>query len=360
MSAANLQLDFMLSPTVARSQNRRTLSVMGRRLKATPVFDAYWYFAAERQRIFFRRLQRSNSLTFTDDPILAEHKFTNAYRASDRVSQFLIRKVIYDEEASADSENVFFRVMLFKLFNKLETWQALEKHFGAIDVDTFDFDEANEVLSERQQSGLRNYSAAYIMPSCGRLFGTKIKHTGHLRLLERLLTEKYPSRLQSCNSMGEAFSLLQGVPSLGRFLAYQFVTDLNYSEIVDFSEMEFVVAGPGAVDGISKCFEHTSDLANEDIIAFMADNQEQFLSEIGEQFPSLWGRPLQLIDCQNLFCEISKYSRMAYPHIGGVSGRTRIKQKYRYSGPIDAPFYPPSWNLNEKIQRDLKPLVVHS
>ncbi len=360
MSVANMQLDFMLPPKIERSQNRRVVSIMGRRLTTTPVFDAYWYFAAERQRIFFRRLARSNRLTFTDDPILAEHKFTNAYRASDRVSQFLIREVIYGEGAASDPENVFFRIMLFKLFNKVETWRALESHFGTIEVGTFDFDEADRLLSQRQQSGLRNYSAAYIMPSCGRRFDTQVKHTGHLRLLEELLLNRFPSRLLDCNSMGEAFSLLQGVPSLGRFLAYQFATDLNYSEIVDFSEMEFVVAGPGAIDGISKCFEHTNDLAAEEIIAFMADNQEQFFSEVGEPFPSLWGRPLQLIDCQNLFCEISKYARMAFPHIGGVSGRTRIKQKFRYGGPIEAPFYPPAWGLNEKVTQDLEPRAVYS
>ena len=29
-------------------------------------------------------------------------------------------------------------------------------------------------------------------------------------------------------------------------------------------------------------------------------------------FQNLWGRRLQLIDCQNLFCEVDKYSRV-YP-----------------------------------------------
>jgi len=34
-------------------------------------------------------------------------------------------------------------------------------------------------------------------------------------------------------------------PSLGDFLTFQFTIDLNYSEPIAFSEMEFVVAGPG-------------------------------------------------------------------------------------------------------------------
>src|SRR5476651_2489302 len=90
-------------------------------LKPTPVYDTYWRFAAERQEIFFARAA-GKLPPWTDDEILAEFKFTNAYRAADRVSQFLIRHVIYDDERPPDNEDVFFRTMLFKLFNKIETW----------------------------------------------------------------------------------------------------------------------------------------------------------------------------------------------------------------------------------------------
>jgi len=75
---------------------------------------------------------------WTDDPILSHFKFTNAYRASDRVSQFLIRNVIYQGDQQPDE--VFFRTILFKLFNKIETWQRLEKAFGPLTTRTFDLD----------------------------------------------------------------------------------------------------------------------------------------------------------------------------------------------------------------------------
>jgi alpha-glutamyl/putrescinyl thymine pyrophosphorylase clade 1 len=55
-------------------------------------------------------------------------------------------------------------------------------------------------------------------------------------------------------------------------------------------------------------------------------------SVLGLDFPGLFGRPLQPIDCQNLFCEISKYARVAHPEVGGVANRTRIKQSYHPSG----------------------------
>src|SRR6266478_3555701 len=96
-----------------------------RPLQPTVVFTTYWRFAAERQEIFFRRLKNPDP-PWTNDPVLQRHKFTNAYRASDRVSQYLIRNVIYDYDQSP--EEVFFRTILFKLFNKIETWELLQKH----------------------------------------------------------------------------------------------------------------------------------------------------------------------------------------------------------------------------------------
>jgi hypothetical protein len=150
--------------------------------------------------------------------------------------------------------------------------------------------------------------------------------------------------------MSQSFELLASVPSFGPFLAYQYATDLNYSALTNFKETEFVVAGPGALDGISKCFEDAADLAPSDVINYMADHQAEYLKTIVGDFDDLWGRPLQLIDCQNLFCEISKYSRVAFPEISGRAGRTRIKQKYQPAGPIAAPFYPPKWGLNHKIR----------
>lgn len=41
---------------------------------------------------------------------------------------------------------------------------------------------------------------------------------------------------------------------MGKFLAFQYAIDINYSELCDFSEMDYVVAGPGAHSGISKIF----------------------------------------------------------------------------------------------------------
>ena len=83
--------------------------------RPTVVYDSYWKFAAERQEVFFRKLE-GGAAPWTADPIIARHKFTNAYRASDRVSQFLIKHVVYEGDQSP--EELFFRTILFKLLQQ--------------------------------------------------------------------------------------------------------------------------------------------------------------------------------------------------------------------------------------------------
>jgi len=116
--------------------------------------------------------------------------------------------------------------------------------------------------------------------------------------------------------------------------------------------MEFVVPGPGARDGIRKCFSDLGGLNEADIIRMVADRQQIEFERLGIEFKSLWGRPLQLIDCQNLFCEVDKYARHAHPDVVGITGRTRIKQVFR-STPLPIEYwYPPKWGLNELIEQE--------
>lgn len=321
-------------------------------IKVTPVFDSYWRFAAERQNVFRQRLE-GQPAPWTADPVIATHKFTNAYRASDRVSQFLIRHVIYRDDLPDSPSEILFRTLLFKLFNKIETWRLLEHTFGEITYKNYKFEHYEKVLSQAMRAGGRIYSAAYIMPPSGSVFGYPAKHQNHLRLLERMMADDLAGQLSRLKGMKNAFELLKSYPSIGNFLAYQFVTDINYSEVTDFSEMDFVIPGPGALDGLRKCFSTSAGLNEAQLIRLMTENQEQEFERLGIKFQSLWGRRLQLIDCQNLFCEVDKYARVAHPDVAGISGRTRIKQKFSPTGPLERPWYPPKWGINSKIELDL-------
>jgi hypothetical protein len=316
---------------------------------ATYVLDTYWKFAAERQEIFFNRIR--GKIQLTADPILLRHKFTNAYRASDRVSQYLIREVIYKGDQTPDE--LLFRILLFKLFNKIETWELLKHELDTLTWADYSFETYSTILQQSLHEGRPIYSGAYIMSSGRSSFGYAKKHQNHLKLIEQMMHLHLADRIREAKSLKDVYELLLGFPTIGKFLAYQYAIDINYSMLTDFSEMEFVMPGPGAMDGISKCFSSLGDYNEADVIRYVTDRQEQEFERLGIHFKSLWGRPLQLIDCQNLFCETDKYARVAHPEVNGISRRTRIKQLYLSGqGSIDY-FFPPKWDLNDKPGRGI-------
>jgi hypothetical protein len=320
--------------------------ISGRKLDPTPVFDTYWRFAVARQALYEARLQ-SQAAPWTSDPILRRHRFTNCYRAADRVSQFLISQVIY--QGSQEPDEVVFRTLLFKVFNRIPTWQRLEAAVGEVSWREYDYARYERVLSAAFASGERIYSAAYVVPPPA--FGEARKHANHLRLLELMMSTDAAGKVRSAGSLRGAFEVLRSYPAIGDFLAYQYVIDLNYSPMLSYDEMEYVVPGPGARDGIRKCFGRSADGIEADVIRYMADYQEEHFDRLGLHFAGLRGRRLQLIDCQNLFCEVDKYARVAHPDVQGISGRTRIKQSFRpVAEPVPA-WFPPKWGINAGLTK---------
>jgi len=311
-------------------------------IKTSQGYDEFWKFACERQNVFIKR-SLGGIENLTSDAVLKKFKFTNTYRASDRVSQYLIKNVIYSKEYNA--EDTVFRILLFKLFNKIETWELLENQLGEISTKTYSSSRYSRILDNAMDNKVRIYSNAYMMASGAKEFPVKRKHHAHFLLLDKILKEQLPLKIQDSNSMEDAYNLILSYPMIGQFLAYQYITDINYSEVTSFSECEFTVPGPGAKDGIRKCFQSKGGYSDSDIIKMLTEKQDDEFKRLDLDFKFLGERKLQYIDIQNIFCETDKYCRVVLPELEGFSGRTRIKQKFKINHkPIDL-FYPPKWNI---------------
>ncbi len=324
----------------------RRVQVGRHRVVVSDVLPSYWRFAAERQRVYHARL-RGESAPWTDDPVISRFRFTNAYRAADRVSQDLIR-IAY--AGPQEPKDLVIRVLLFRFFNKSSTWRALEDRFGEITTDSFNVDAFSEVLDGLFLGGQRVYSAAYIVPTPP--FSATRKHRNHLLLVEHMMRSRVVESLTAAASLRDVFETISSFPSLGPFLSYQLAIDLNYTTLLDFDENDFVVPGPGARSGIAKCFPDLGGLPAEELIRWMVDTQEEQFEQNGIEFEDLFGRSLKLIDCQNLFCETDKYARVMHPQVRGVGSRTRIKQQFAPLGSPGTPFFPPKWGINDPVRSE--------
>lgn len=313
------------------------------------VYDLYWYFAYARQEIFIKKKNKEKS-PWTDDVILQEYKFCNSYRVNDRVSQYLLKNVIYNGINYSD-EDMLFRIILFKIFNKEATWELLISNLGDITLKNFDKDKYSKVLMDAIDKGIPIYNDAYI--SCAnKVFGYDRKHDNHLELLNMMfIIDRMQDKILDAIKMEDAFNILKSYPLIGDFMAYQLVTDINYSEVVNWREDEFCVPGPGALRGIKKCFISKDDMSNEDIIRYMYEHQEEEFKRLGLDFKRIGNRPLQLIDCQGLFCELDKYTRVKMPDL--KSNRVRIKKKYIPKEKAIEYIYPPKWKVDEDCEEDI-------
>lgn len=241
---------------------------------------------------------------------------------------------------------MLFRILLFKLFNKESTWELLMNTLGEITLRNFSFKRYSQILTEAFFKKKSIYNDAYI--SCAnKAFGYERKHDNHLALLEKIfLKDKAHKQIIAAKTMEEAFYILKSYPLIGDFMAYQLVTDINYSDVVNWSEHEFTIAGPGAKRGIKKCFIETGKLSDREIIAYMYEHQEEEFKRLHLNFKRIGNRPLEYIDIQNIFCELDKYCRVALSKL--KSNRTKIKKKYCPKQENIEYIYPPKWEIEIK------------
>ncbi|MFZ5685711.1 MAG: nucleotide kinase domain-containing protein [Pseudomonadota bacterium] len=306
------------------------------------MYELYWTFAARRQAAFEKRLA-GEPAPWSDDPILQTYKFCNVFRATDRVSQYMIRNVAYAADAG-EFQDRLFQIVAFRTFSNIATWESLRCQFGEapklVHLRSPRFEAALD-RAKTDNGGL--YTGAFIL-CASKAFGFDEKHRNHVALFKHMFFEQdLAARIRGANSLEAVVGLLQGFPLMGPFMAYQTAIDLNYSDILDFSENDYTQAGPGALRGLKKAFLTLGDFKPSEAIQWMVDRQADEFARLGLPFRGLFGRWLHAIDCQGLFCELDKYCREAAPHL--ASNRSRIKARFSPS-PDPMPLYlPPKWGL---------------
>ena len=123
---------------------------------------------------------------------------------------------------------------------------------------------------------------------------------------------------------------------MGDFTAFQLLMNLSYSSVFNFSQSDFVVAGPGAHSGLSRLFG--KDLGKVapgleiDAIRWLQATQNEHFQRLGLDFSGLGPEklPLELCDIEHTLCEFDRYARSAIPgsrsHYGQMKNRTSSKR----------------------------------
>ena len=226
------------TPSASRSRTATTkkdlgpgpgsiVDIAGRKLKLSPVIDTLFLWMTERHAVHQRRLA-GQPWPWTDDPILQQHSFTNVFRIYDRVTQYIICNVI--GKGDQDLHETCFRVILFRCFNRISTWELLLAHFGELTWRDFNLAAYEAVLYEEYRQNNTLYGASYILPA-PELGGTtldgskcKANYANHLRLLKVMMETDLPGQLAQLSELSDAWERISLYPSMGAFLSFQYVS----------------------------------------------------------------------------------------------------------------------------------------
>lgn len=295
--------------------------------------DAFFSYARERYRIHLHK-EQGLARPWTEDRILQTYRFCNIFREDDRTTRWFRENI---REPLRANPMVVFATVAFRWFNKVELWQCLlEEGWPQSGI--------RGLLSDWNSREIRDFlyhnysgpitSGAYIIktpdgmnkldgvlwcidqvaPACGGLS-------------QRLLWED----IRATHSLRHSTELLTVFPFMGPFMAYEVVTDLRHTYLLEHAQDIHTWAnpGPGAARGASRLYGkepgHYSrgtregrDKIHEAMTMLLG------LSRKPEWWPEEWPQ-WEMREVEHTLCEFDKYERAR-------SGYGRPKQRYDGKG----------------------------
>jgi len=275
--------------------------------------DEFWDFIVERQSIYHRRMVQGELPPWTTNRVLRDYFFTNVYRELDKGTVFLIRNIL----KLPKDEDLLFAIMVYRLFNDIDTFRFLWLRHKLTYYGAWDWERASRLLNGREAKGIRTFTDAFTVT--GVKFGgfpDKVRNICYLIHKQQRLVPTLLKSIKSTSSLKHLWGIFNDVEGFGRFLAYELAIDVNYSRLVEFSENDWVNAGPGCKRGIQWIWGARNPAKKwEDYIAYLQLHQDRFIENIGrtDEWHQVWpGYALTLRGVEHSLCEFQKYARAKY------------------------------------------------
>ena len=254
---------------------------------------------------------------------------------------------------------VVFRVVLFNLFTKIETWELLVENLGPLTWTKYNRSSYVKVLSAAANGGMTLYTGAFIKPA--PRFGYAENFRNHLCLLEVLMENDFPHKLLGAPYMADVFEYLVSFPSMGEFSAYQLMLSLSYTNVLNFHRDDFVITGPGSISGLKKLFGRSIGSCSQgfaiEVMRYLANTQNQHFKRLGLAFSGLGPKklPMDVSDIEHTLCEVDKYCRVAHPQLKGK--RTNITRSFEPSTlrSLPKPIFPSAWSHPSRKTPRIRP-----
>lgn len=285
----------------------------------------FFAYAVEREKIRQRRALDSPK-PWTNDSILQTNRFCNVYREHDKTTVWFCENIRYP---LMQSSFCLAATIIFRWFNKIEIGKVLKPMLLS---EKWDSGEAKKLILEAYPNGPFVTGAYIINTPIG-----KNKLDGVLWCIDTALSTVVPEVLELKNkSLESVWLVLKKAPHLGDFMAYEVVTDMRFTPMLNKARDIFFWAnpGPGALRGMSR-------IIGQDVNTFKKGSQSHKKIVIGlmhkilkiangrltlENYEgSLWDYKRdgiwEMREVEHTLCEFDKYERIRL-------GQGKMKQKY--------------------------------
>ena len=281
--------------------------------------DLYFYWIHERETIRLNKEVERNPQPWTDDPILQKFKFCQVFREEDRTTRWFKRHI---RNPWRDDPEVLMATVIFRWFNFIETGRTLIRHNLHIEWDR---KKAIEEITKQDKW----VTGAYIVKTPNRMD----KVTGVAECISHMWSdrEKLVERILTTKSLEKSWEILRDYPYMGPFMAYEVITDLRHTYLLQDAEdiLTWANAGPGAMRGLNRLAGRDLDFCRR---THPWNDEMRNLWEISRERlnPNLIDlNRFEMREIEGGLCEFDKYSRIL-----NEEGRTRSVYKYDENLPL--------------------------
>jgi len=268
----------------------------------------FFEFARKREQIRLDR-EEGKPAPWTDDEVLQTYRFCNVFREDDRVTRWFREEV---RKPRFVFKNVVWSTLVFRWFNTIHAgkvmlpWLLRPQDYLRSAMEA-------ELRVAAQRAPL--FTGAYMIKSPSGMD----KITGILNCVDEAapVLEEIEQFSHGCyiHTLEETHERLMKIPYLGRFMAYEVVTDLAHTAILrDVRDtMTWASAGPGAARGVGWVVK-----GQPDGYSYTSQSGQQFLLQVMKELLDLSQDPAHwpedwpawtMREVEHTLCEFDKYRR---------------------------------------------------
>jgi len=272
--------------------------------------NLFWYWVNERHMIYLRSKVSQLPKPWTKDPILQEYKFTNVFRQLDTGTLWLSEHFL-EPHRGAPLDLLAFNICWYRMFNWTGTGGALGW------CKDWPVKRIISTLSALKNEGYQIFTGAHIIHSepGEPKIDSITKVCRHIFRARKDIVEV----ARDTRSLEATYTELKKHRHVGSFLAYEMVSDMRWTRLLEDAHdiNTWANPGPGAMRGLSRLQMPATEKTGVDSMRTLLAQQhllrsEQETSGWPGRYKADWTPVLEMRDIEHSLCEFDKYSRVKF------------------------------------------------